>query len=220
MPDFPLLAQQLAIWTIPVVLAVTLREAARAWMARGLGDDTAARAWRLSFNPLRYLDPLGTLAVPAVLLGLGTLPFGWGRAAPQNQRRLDRPRRDAFLVAAAAPAANVAMMLGWALFLRQLDRHGGGYAEWPLLRDLGVAGVNINIILLVLHALPLPALDGGRIAIALLMPRLAGRVQPLERWVPPVLALLMAAGVLGALLFWPAVLVESQLYLRLGVDVR
>jgi Zn-dependent protease len=211
MTEFPLLAQQLAIWALPVLLALVGRELARALMARLLGH-------RVSLNPLRWIDPVGGLLVPGALLALGVLPFGWGRPMNLDPRALHARPWHTLLVAGAGFGASLCLIAVAAALLHQVQYDYGGFAAWPLLRDLGVALLTINIVLLLTNAIPLPPLDGGRVAALLLKPAGAERLFRYARWVQPALALLMASGVLYWLLLWPAFILEIKILLGLGLD--
>ncbi|MCP5151306.1 MAG: site-2 protease family protein [Ectothiorhodospiraceae bacterium] len=152
-------------------------------MADRLGDPTARQAGRLSLNPLRHVDPIGTVVVPLALLAMGaTFLFGWAKPVPVQPGRLRRPRRDMGLVAVAGPAANLLMAIGWALAMKLgLDYHRAFPALAEPLFYMGRAGLLINVALMVLNLLPLPPLDGGRILVSLLPPRPAmavARVEP------------------------------------------
>lgn len=179
--------QLAAVVAIPIVFAITLHEAAHGYAAKYFGDSTAAEAGRISMNPLRHVDPVGTIALPLGILLMGhltgsSLPmFGWAKPVPVNFNNLRRPKADMFWVAAAGPAINLLMALGWAavlVFARYLE-HG------PMLGPLvGMAymGISINVVLMVLNLLPIPPLDGGRIAVSLLPMPLARRFIKLERY--------------------------------------
>lgn len=219
MTDFPQLLEKIAIWAPPVLLAITVHEAAHGYAARALGDDTAARAGRLSLNPIRHVDPVGTIAVPALLLFFGGFLFGWAKPVPVDFNRLRSPLRDMGLVAAAGPGANLAMLLGWVLLLLVLQYAGGGLAQNPFASQMGLAGVSINLVLMVLNLLPLPPLDGGRIAVAVLPPALAGPLSRVEPWGMPILVLLMISGVLGTILYWPVTQIQTLVYGLLSLPV-
>jgi Zn-dependent protease len=170
------LIQTLVIWTPPVLLAVTLHEVAHGWVARALGDDTADRLGRLSFNPLKHVDPVGTVLVPGVLYVLAGIVFGWAKPVPVNWDKLRNPRRDMALVAVAGPLANVVMLLAWAAVAKFGLSYGQDY-----FMATGLAGIMINAVLIALNLLPVPPLDGSRVVSALLPHDLAlqyGRIEP------------------------------------------
>ena len=197
------IVQKIAIAAIPVLFAITLHEAAHGFVAKRFGDLTAYAQGRVSLNPLRHIDPMGTVIVPLVLFVLTRLAgsgilFGWAKPVPVNFSALRHPKRDMLWVAAAGPGANLAMAVFWAFVLR-LGASGGGYFALPL-QLMGAAGIYINVILMVLNLLPLPPLDGGRIAVSLLPHGLAWRFAKIERWGFPILLLLLFTGILGAVM--------------------
>lgn len=203
------LISSLAIWALPVLLAITLHEAAHGYVARYFGDPTADQAGRITLNPLRHIDPVGTLLVPAsilalsALLGAGGILFGWAKPVPVNFSRLRNPKADMLWVAAAGPFTNLLMALGWAILFRiALIGEPGAYTL-PLLK-MADAGMQINAVLMVLNLLPLPPLDGGRIAVSLLPHHLAWRFARLEPYGFPILLVLLFTGVLGSIL-WPLI---------------
>ena len=171
----------LVVYGIPIVLAITLHEAAHGLVAYRLGDDTARKRGRVTLNPVRHVDPVGTLLLPGFML-LSTLPFvfGWARPVPVNPRRLHRPVRDMAIVAIAGPATNLALALVSAILLRFTTPLPDTPERW-LSDALGVS-VWINVILTVLNMLPLPPLDGGRVAMGILPPALGQRLARLERY--------------------------------------
>lgn len=220
MPDFSQLAQQIAIWAIPVLLAVTVHETAHGYAARALGDDTAARAGRLSLNPLRHVDRVGTILVPALLLLIKSpFLFGWAKPVPVRFDRLHSPRRDMMLVAAAGPASNLVMAIAWTAVIALFQLQDAATPGASLMRDMCVAGIAINILLMVLNLVPIPPLDGGRIAVGLLPPPLARVYARLEPWGLLILVALLASGLLGRFLYLPLIAIEGLLYRSFGIDM-
>jgi Zn-dependent protease len=179
--DVSTIAYTVSVWAIPVLLAVTLHEAAHGWAAWRLGDDTAYRLGRVTFNPFRHIDPFGTLLLPIMLLlaSGGRMMFGFAKPVPVNFRGLSRPRRDMVLVAIAGPAINVGLAIVAAALFHTLPLTSGTLREWYGLNLQ--AAVWINLLLAVFNMLPLPPLDGGRVAVGLLPWRLAIRLARLER---------------------------------------
>ena len=203
------LVQTIAIYALPVVFAITLHEAAHGYVAKHFGDLTAYAEGRVSLNPLRHIDPVGTVALPLILLavsklfgGAGIL-FGWAKPVPVNFANLRHPKRDMMWVAAAGPLSNLAMALGWTLVTKLGLSIEGSYFALPLAL-MGAAGVFVNIIIMVLNLLPLPPLDGGRILVSLLPHRLALRVARIEPYGFLILLLLIFTGALG-IVIWPAI---------------
>ena len=185
---------EIAAIAIPAVLAVTVHEVAHGWMARLCGDPTAAEAGRLSLNPLRHVDPIGTVLLPVALKLMGApFLFGWAKPVPVNWRRLRHLRVGIALVAAAGPLSNLLMMLGWILGLR-------GAADAPLLEAMCWTGVVFNATILALNLIPIPPLDGSRIVSALLPGRAAVLYNRLEPFGMVLAALLLATGAFGALM--------------------
>ena len=218
------LLQMIAIYALPVVFAITLHEAAHGYVARHFGDMTAYMEGRVSLNPLRHIDPFGTVALPLILLavsklfgGAGIL-FGWAKPVPVNFANLRHPKRDMLWVAAAGPISNFAMALLWALMVKIGLSMPGNYFALPLAL-MGAAGVFINIIIMVLNLVPLPPLDGGRILVSLLPHRLAYSVARIEPYGFFILILLLFTGVLGYVL-WPAIgLLMALVAALLGLPV-
>jgi Zn-dependent protease len=196
--------QKIVLGAVPVIFAITVHEVAHGWVASRLGDQTARLLGRLTLNPLKHVDVIGTVVLPLLLLTLGGFIFGWAKPVPVDWRNLRRPRRDMALVAAAGPAANLLMLLLWALIAKVLiaSRHTLGPDVQPWLFMTGV-GIAANVMLIVLNLLPLPPLDGSRIVAALLPPRLAWRYGQLERWGLLILLGLMFAGILNRILLPP-----------------
>jgi Zn-dependent protease len=193
--------QLLAVLALPVVLAITVHEAAHGWVANRLGDKTAWMLGRVTFNPLRHIDLVGTILVPAATFLLAGFLFGWAKPVPVNPRQLHHPRRDMALVAAAGPGANLLMGLAWGILI-QVGILIWDLSEWvalPLVY-MGAAGVLINVFLMVLNLVPLLPLDGGRVLNALLPPRLAYYYSRLEPYGLFILLALLLSGLLSKLL--------------------
>jgi len=190
------LVQTIAIYALPVIFAITLHEAAHGYVARHFGDRTAFMLGRISLNPIRHIDWVGTIAVPLLILvvsklfgGAGIL-FGWAKPVPVNFHALRHPKRDMLWVAAAGPAANLAMALGWALVMKASLAFPVGSFLYPA-SLMAEAGITVNIVLMVLNLLPILPLDGGRIAVSLLPDRLALGYARLEPFGFPILLMLI-----------------------------
>lgn len=197
--DINAIIQSIAVQALPVVFAITLHEAAHGFAARYFGDPTAWQAGRISLNPLRHIDPMGTIIIPAILLLTGSpFLFGYAKPVPVDFSRLRKPKQDMLWVAAAGPAANLLMAAFWALMYK-LSWEIPPFFSLPLAL-MAKAGIGINLVLMVLNLLPLPPLDGGRIAVSLLPHRLAWRFAQLERWGFPILLLLLFTGILDAIM--------------------
>ncbi|MEQ1601661.1 MAG: site-2 protease family protein [Methylophilaceae bacterium] len=194
--------QRITVYALPVIFAITVHEAAHGYAARHFGDMTADAAGRISLNPLRHIDPVGTLLIPALTMLVGGILFGWAKPVPVNFSKLRHPKRDMLWVAAAGPGANLVMALFWALAIK-FSSVFPDFIATPLAL-MGAAGIIINVILMVLNLLPLPPLDGGRIAVSLLPNRLAYRLAQVEPYGFIILIVLMFTHVLGNIL-WPMI---------------
>lgn len=199
------LISALAIYAIPVLLAITLHEAAHGYVARHFGDPTAYQAGRISLNPLRHIDPVGTILVPAAilvasrLLGGGAMLFGWAKPVPVDFSRLRHPKKDMLWVAAAGPGSNLLMAFGWAGLIKLVSISPENLYSVALIK-MGLAGIEINAILMLLNLLPIPPLDGGRIAVSLLPHRLAWQFSRIEPYGFMILLLLLFTNILGVIL--------------------
>jgi Zn-dependent protease len=192
--------EKIAVFAIPVLFAITLHEAAHGYVARYFGDMTAFAAGRISLNPMRHIDPLGTIVIPLLTLLLSPFMFGWAKPVPVNFGNLRNPKRDMLWVAAAGPFSNLLMALAWGFLLRialglPVDNPA---QDW--LSAVGEAGIFVNVIFFALNLLPLPPLDGGRILVSLLPHRLAFKFAGIERYGFFILLALLFTGILGKVL--------------------
>jgi Zn-dependent protease len=199
--DVTQLVQTVAIYALPVLFAITLHEAAHGYVARHCGDMTAYAQGRISLNPARHIDIIGTLVVPLaiVLLSAGHFLFGWAKPVPVNYSALRSPKRDMLWVAAAGPASNLAMALGWAVLLKLAVLLPQNAFTVPM-RLMGEAGIKVNLVFMFLNLLPILPLDGGRILASLLPNRVAWQYSRLEPWGLPLLVLLLLTNVLDIVL--------------------
>lgn len=200
------IVQAIAVYAIPVIFAITLHEAAHGFVARRFGDATAWMLGRVTLNPIKHIDPIGTIAVPAVLLLLGKLfgggffLFGWAKPVPVNFENLRNPKRDMIWVSAAGPGANLAMALLWALFFKILMVTGVEERYFYLVAQ---AGLTVNLMFMALNLIPIPPLDGGRILIGVLPRAASNTVARLEPYGIFVVFALLATGLLSSLLLPP-----------------
>jgi Zn-dependent protease len=171
---------KISIWAIPVLFAITLHEVAHGWVARYFGDRTAEMLGRLSLNPLRHIDPIGTVLVPGLLLAVGGPLFGWAKPVPVATSALPNPRRTMVLVALAGPVANLFMAVVWCVVLGAIARVNGNATLDGWIALMAQAGIWINVVLAVFNLLPIPPLDGGRVLTGLLPPRLSARLEKIE----------------------------------------
>jgi len=195
----------IAIWAVPVLFAITLHEAAHGWVANKLGDPTARQLGRITMNPIKHIDPVGTIAVPLVLVMLSGFIIGWAKPVPVDPRHFKQPLLDMALVALAGPVSNFIMACGWALLITISTTALADSSVAIHLLKMGQAGMTINLILMVLNLIPIPPLDGGRVVAGVLPKQMAlsfMRIEPYGMWI--ILALLFS-GVLGKIL-WPIVL--------------
>ena len=186
--------QLVAIAIFPTLLAIVVHEVAHGWVAFRLGDSTAYMLGRLTLNPLKHIDPIGTILVPLVLILTVGFVFGWAKPVPINFRNLHNPRRDSALVAAAGPFANLLMAIAWGLIIKLASLLPGSLGI-PLLY-MGIFGIFINIILMVFNLIPIPPTDGGRIATSLLPPPLGYQLSRLEPFGLIIMLALLLSGIL------------------------
>jgi Zn-dependent protease len=194
------LVQKIAVFALPVLFAITLHEAAHGYVARFFGDMTADAAGRISLNPVRHIDLLGTIVVPLLTLMLTPVMFGWAKPVPVNFAQLRHPKRDMLWVSAAGPFSNLGMALGWGVLINVAGAlpENNPAAAWLMFG--GAAGVLVNVIFFALNLFPLPPLDGGRMVTSLLPYRLAARFAAVERYGFIILLALLFTGILGKIL--------------------
>ncbi|WP_090332301.1 site-2 protease family protein [Nitrosomonas sp. Nm51] len=208
--DLDGIVQGIAIYALPVIFAITMHEAAHGYVARYFGDLTAYNQGRISLNPTKHIDPVGTILVPATLfivskltMGAGFL-FGWAKPVPVNFANLRQPKQDMLWVAVAGPGANLIMAFFWALVMKFAIILPVSDFTRPMLL-MCKAGIEINVILMVLNLLPLPPLDGGRMAMSLLPHRIARHFARIEPYGFMILLILLISGVLGVIV-WPLII--------------
>ena len=194
--------QKITIWILPVLFAVSLHEAAHAWMADRKGDSTARMLGRLTFNPLKHVDPIGTILVPALMIYFTGYAFGWAKPVPVNASNLRNPKKDMMWVAMAGPASNFIMALIWAALLHLSVMFIDSRSSVSLfLLLMPIAGITINVILGVLNLLPIPPLDGGRIMNGMLSPRASMQYSKIEPYGFFIIIGLMVSGILASVIF-------------------
>ncbi len=208
--SLPEIIDTFAVWLLPVLFAITMHEAAHGWVASRLGDPTARQLGRISVNPLRHIDAVGTIIVPMITYFLSGFIFGWAKPVPINPRYFKQPLLDMALVAAAGPVSNFIMGCAWALFAL-LSLHLLGRSETSVfLYEMGKNGILINVILMVLNLIPIPPLDGGRVLAGILPLRFALPFMKLEPFGMVIIVLLLVSGVLSTIM-WPMVEYFSRL---------
>ena len=192
------LIQTIAIAALPVIFAITLHEAAHGYVARHFGDPTAWQQGRISLNPLRHIDLVGTIIIPVsiLLFSGGSFMFGYAKPVPVDFSRLRNPKKDMLWVAAAGPGGNLFMAFCWAALLKLAWLMPSNVFTLPL-SEMSKIGIVVNCVLMVLNLIPLPPLDGGRIAVSLLPHHLAWKYARIEPWGFPILLVLLFTDILG-----------------------
>jgi len=210
--------QKVAVWSLPVLFAITVHEVAHGWAASKLGDQSAKMLGRLTLNPLKHIDPIGTVVVPIALLVLGGFVFGWAKAVPVNDRNFKHPARDMAWVAMAGPASNFIMAILWAVIGRiGIELQAGSPDIGQFLLYSGVAGVSINLILMVLNLLPVPPLDGSHVLSAFLPKPWAWQFNRIAPFGFIILVGLMVMGFLGPVLMGPFSFFQDLIYELVGI---
>lgn len=219
MTDIYGLIEMVALYALPMIFAITLHEAAHGYVAKHFGDYTAYQQGRISLNPLVHIDPVGTIVIPVVLVVLtaGQFVFGWAKPVPVNFSNLRNPKRDMLWVAAAGPGANLLMALVWGLALKLAFVLPANYFSYPL-QEMAKGGVMINLALMVLNLIPIPPLDGGRIAVSLLPNRLAYRFAMIEPYGFIIIIALLATRVLGVVIGPLVMLGRNLIYALFGLS--
>jgi Zn-dependent protease len=210
------LVQTIAIAAIPILFAITLHEAAHGYAARMFGDNTAYLEGRISLNPIRHIDPVGTVLLPILTLVLGGVLFGWAKPVPVNFGALRNPKKDMLWVAIAGPASNLVMAIAWAILFKIASSFPESYFAVPMM-DMAAIGIKINIVLMVLNLIPLPPLDGGRVAISLLPHRQSYQLSKIEPYGMMILIVLAISPVLGWVLYPLVRLVQQILFFMVGI---
>jgi len=205
MSSVPEIAYTIAVWAIPILFAITLHEAAHGWVAEKLGDPTARNLGRISINPIKHIDPIGTIVVPLFLATVSPFVMGWAKPVPIEPRYFKSPLLDMALVAVAGPVSNFFMACMWALFIVLAGALFDYSKLLTFLLTMGKNGIIINVVLMVLNLLPIPPLDGGRVVAGILPQSLVVPYMKLERYGMVIILLLLVSGILGKIM-WPIVL--------------
>ncbi len=213
----------ISVAAIPLIFAITLHEAAHGWVASKLGDTTALMLGRVSLNPIKHIDPIGTIVLPCFLMILrGGFIFGWAKPVPVNWRNLNKPRRDMALVAIAGPAANLLMAFAWAALAKISLHAGNSNILWLnnamiFTQQASLFGIRINIMLMILNLLPIPPLDGSRIISAILPPAAAITYEKIEPYGIWILLALILLGILHLILYPPVIMTMIFIFKLFGL---
>jgi len=203
MMDDLTLIQRIVVWILPVIFAITVHEVTHGWVAKQYGDKTASQLGRLTLNPIKHVDFVGTIIIPGLLLiSSAGFIFGWAKPVPVDPRYFKNPRRDMAIVAVAGPVSNLLMALAWTLLVKigvELKMEG---ISLPLIL-MGMAGIQINLVLALINLIPIPPLDGSRIVTGFLSNRLAWQYNKLERYGFFILVALLWTGSLSYILGYP-----------------
>lgn len=211
------LVQRIAIWILPVIFAITVHEVAHGWVAKKFGDNTAYMQGRLTLNPLKHVDWLGTVILPCLLLISFTgFIFGWAKPVPVDARNFKNPKTALPFVAVAGPMSNLLMALAWALIARLGVLINIEFVSMPLIYS-GIAGISINLVLMLINLLPIPPLDGSRVLSGLLPDRWAWQYNKLERVGFLILLALLMSGLLSTMLGYPLYIFQQMFFSLAGI---
>ncbi|MBU2571713.1 MAG: site-2 protease family protein [Gammaproteobacteria bacterium] len=211
------LIQRIIVWVIPVIFAITVHETAHGWVAKKYGDNTAKMLGRLTLNPLKHIDPVGTILLPGILLLTGTgFIFGWAKPVPVDARNFKNPRQDMAIVALAGPVSNLLMAVGWALIARVGVMINVDFMTLPMIY-WGIAGISINLVLALINLIPIPPLDGSRVVSGILPNRWAWQYNKLERYGFLILLLMLFTGTLNVILGYPMFLAQNMFFSLAGL---
>ncbi len=204
MSSIPDIAYTIAVWAAPILFAITLHEAAHGWVAYKLGDPTAKSRGRITLNPIKHIDPMGTVVVPLFLAMVSPFVLGWAKPVPVEPRYFKSPLLDMALVAIAGPVSNFIMACLWAMFIVIANTAMSASPTLSFLAEMGEKGIIINVVLMVLNLLPILPLDGGRVLAGILPTSLAIPFMRMERFGMVIVLLLLVSGLLGKIM-WPLV---------------
>jgi len=211
------LIQRIVVWILPVVFAITVHEVAHGWVAKKQGDPTASMLGRLTLNPIKHIDLLGTIVIPGLLLLSFTgFIFGWAKPVPVDARNFKNPRKSMALVAVAGPLANLLMALGWALIARAGVMIELEIISLPLIYT-GIAGISINLVLALINLIPIPPLDGSRIVSGILPNKWAWQYNRFERFGFIILLALLWSGGLSYILGYPMFMAQKLFFSLAGI---
>ena len=218
MPSLLQVVQSLAVWTLPVLFAFTGHAMVMAHVAWRMGDRTAEMRERLSLNPLKHADPVGTFLVPGLLIVLGGFVIGWPKAVPIEPRTFAHPRKALATISVAALGSNLVMAIAWAVLLKVAVAQEAEEGLWLGIKLMALAGVNINLVFMLFGLLPIPGFAGGHVVGALLSPAQAMRWYAAQNWVFLGLIVLMLTGVLGIILGPPFAALRALVFGIVGIN--